>query len=232
MTYNSAWKLANISGSSKIISGRDKDGDETFRSYTPVSRIDAKGYLDLVIKVYFPLPPNFPEGGVISQYLHALEVGSRVKISGPNGQLTYEGDGAFLFLRENVKRTYKSFSFVGGGSGVTPLYQIIQHLLDEPHKQFDMRFLFANRSEADILIREELEELSEKNVLKLCHTLDAPGEKWTGYKGFISELMIDEFFDKARKDHLALICGPPRMASSVKEIFVNKGFAKENIYVF
>ena len=50
--------------------------------------VDKRGSVDLLIKVYFPCE-KFPKGGQLTQYLHSLQVGARVRISGPKGRLTY-----------------------------------------------------------------------------------------------------------------------------------------------
>jgi NAD(P)H-flavin reductase len=169
---------------------------------------------------------------VISQYLYNLEVGSSVKIAGPNGRLIYEKNGSIRFLREGISRKYKTFSLIGGGSGITPLFQVIQHLMDEKHLKFDIRLLFANKTEADILIKDRLDELHKEKSLQVAYSLDSPSENWTGFKGFVSDAMIREFLDRASEEHLVLICGPPIMNKSLNEILKQEGFDQKNIYVF
>ena len=191
-------------GFSRLISGLDKEGEETFRSYTPISRVDTDGHFDILLKVYFPVE-RFPEGGVVSQYLYNLAVGSKIKIAGPNGRLVYEKNGVIRFLRENVTKKYKRFSFIGGGSGITPLYQVIQHQLDD---------------------------LAKQNLLKVAYCLDFPDNSWTGFKGFVTEDMITQFFERASEDHLVLICGPPPMTKSLTETFKKVGHDASNVYVF
>lgn len=46
----------------------DEQGNEVQRSYTPTSSDDELGYVDFVIKVYYPLLPRFPEGTFASHY--------------------------------------------------------------------------------------------------------------------------------------------------------------------
>jgi len=168
----------------------------------------------------------------MSLYLYKLEVGSRVKISGPEGSLIYQKDGNMRFLNENKTRRYNKFSFIGGGSGVTPLYQVIQHLLDERHHKFDLRLLLANVTEADILIRERLDDLKKKGLVKVGYTLDSPHGSWNEFRGFVNDIMISEFFQKPSDDHLALICGPPTMNKSVSEILRQMGFKDHNVHIF
>ena len=56
-----------------------------------MSKVDQTGSFDLLIKVYFPCE-KFPEGGAMTQYLHALPEGSRVRIAGPFGLLKFQGN--------------------------------------------------------------------------------------------------------------------------------------------
>lgn len=48
---------------------------------------------------------------------------------------------------------------VGGGTGITPLYQIIQYATEEENNGIrpNITLLFANRTEDDILVKSELE---------------------------------------------------------------------------
>jgi NAD(P)H-flavin reductase len=48
------------------------EGEEISRKYTPISLVTQKGYVDFLIKVYRPLLPRFPEGGIMSQYVDTL----------------------------------------------------------------------------------------------------------------------------------------------------------------
>lgn len=67
------------------------NGEDVIRAYTPVSSDDDLGYMDLLIKVYFKnVHPNFPNGGLMSQYIHELEVGQTLLIRGPTGRLVIE----------------------------------------------------------------------------------------------------------------------------------------------
>lgn len=46
------------------------------RPYTPISSDDDKGFVDLMIKVYFRnVHPKFPDGGKMTQYLEGMKIG-------------------------------------------------------------------------------------------------------------------------------------------------------------
>jgi NAD(P)H-flavin reductase len=100
------------------------------RKYTPVSVIFDQGKFDLLIKVYFRnVHPQFPEGGLMSQYLNELSLNSNIKVRGPFGKLQYLGDGHFKILKKFKPLTYmeRKFSKIGmlaGGTGITPFYQV------------------------------------------------------------------------------------------------------------
>jgi Na+-transporting NADH:ubiquinone oxidoreductase subunit NqrF len=49
------------------------------------------GYVDFVIKVYFPnTHPKFSEGGKMSYYVDNLKLGETIELKGPKGNLEYK----------------------------------------------------------------------------------------------------------------------------------------------
>lgn len=62
------------------------NGEDVIRAYTPVSSDADLGFMDLLIKVYFKIE-RFPNGGLMSQHIHGLEVGQTLLIRGPTGRL-------------------------------------------------------------------------------------------------------------------------------------------------
>lgn len=213
------------------IHGKDKDGELISRSYTPISRIDQKGSLDLLIKVYFP-NERFPDGGQLTQFLHGLEEGSRVRIAGPKGKVKYQNKGYFFFKKKNMGKTFKKISMVAGGSGITPLYQIIQHLRDEGIGTFQVSLIFANKFKKDIVLEKELKELADCGMIKLFFTLDNPDKDWKGLTGFVNKEKIEKCFPTASNDHLVMTCGPRLMNKDVIKSCTELGFKEDNIFKF
>jgi cytochrome-b5 reductase len=111
----------------------------------------------------------------------------------------------------------KKVNMIAGGSGITPMLQIIKAILKDTSDLTTISLLFANRSEEDILCREELEQIRDKfpHRFKLWFTLDTPPTKegggWKYGSGFISEEMLKSALFPASGDTLTLICGPPPM---------------------
>lgn len=86
--------------------GTKDDGSPSFavRPYTPISPPDARGYFDLIIKVY-------PDGKM-TQHLSSLKVGDALDVKGPIIKLPY---------KPNMK---KIIGMVAGGTGITPMLQV------------------------------------------------------------------------------------------------------------
>lgn len=93
------------------------------------------------------------------------------------------------------------------------MLQLIRAILKDPEDPTQCSLLFANQTEKDIILREDLEELQAQhpNRFKLWFTLDHPPEGWAYSKGFVSADMIRERLPAPGEDTLLLLCGPPPM---------------------
>ncbi|XP_065169603.1 NADH-cytochrome b5 reductase 2 isoform X2 [Atheta coriaria] len=194
------------------------DDDLIIRSYTPVSSDDDHGYVDLVVKIYFKnVHPRFPDGGKMTQYLENLKIGDTIDVRGPSGRLQYLGAGQFSIkkLRKDPPTitTAKRVNMIAGGTGITPMLQLIRHITKDPSDKTELRLLFANQTEKDILVRQELEQVAKDfpQQFKLWYTLDTPGDGWKYSSGFVNDVMLKEHFFEPSKDTLNVMCGPPPM---------------------
>jgi cytochrome-b5 reductase len=57
---------------------------------------------------------------------------------------------------------FEHVGLVGGGSGITPLYQILGHALKDKNNATKFTLLYGNLTEEDILLRQELDNLKKK----------------------------------------------------------------------
>ncbi|XP_063379757.1 NADH-cytochrome b5 reductase 2 isoform X1 [Cydia fagiglandana] len=192
--------------------------DLVIRAYTPVSSDEEKGYVDLVIKVYFKnVHPKFPDGGKMSQHLENMKLGETIDVRGPSGRLQYVGNGQFLIkkLRKDppTKVVVKKLNMIAGGTGITPMLQLIRHICSDVNDHTELRLLFANQTEEDILLRNELENYANNypNQFKLWYTIDRADPGWKYRTGFINDEMIGAHMFPAGEDTLVLMCGPPPM---------------------
>ncbi|XP_029455967.1 NADH-cytochrome b5 reductase 3 isoform X1 [Rhinatrema bivittatum] len=194
------------------------DGNLVVRPYTPVTSDDERGYVDLVVKIYFRgVHPKFPEGGKMSQYLENLKIGDCIDFRGPSGLLVYKGKGAFA-IRPDKKsdatiKQVKRLGMIAGGTGITPMLQLIRTIMKDKDDPTICYLLFANQTEKDILLRDELEEIQTRfsKAFKLWYTLDQAPENWDYSQGFVNEDLIRDHMPSPQDDTLILMCGPPPM---------------------
>ncbi|GAB1607974.1 NADH-cytochrome b5 reductase 3-like isoform X2 [Argonauta hians] len=197
------------------------NGELVVRPYTPTSSDDDKGYMDLVIKVYHKnVHPKFPDGGKMSQYVEGLDIGDYIEVKGPSGLLTYHGNGEFHIKPDKksapVPVTVKKIGMIAGGTGITPMLQIITQVMKESRHDLELSLLFANQTEKDILLRPELEKISEDHPdqFRLWYTVDRAEAGWEYSTGFVNEEMIKQHLPAPADDVLVLMCGPPPMINA------------------
>ncbi|KAK7264951.1 hypothetical protein RJT34_32565 [Clitoria ternatea] len=178
--------------------GQDDEGKPKFviRPYTPISDPESKGYFDLLIKVY-------PEGKM-SQHFASLKPGDVVEVKGPIEKLRYT---------PNMK---KHIGMIAGGTGITPMLQVIEAILKNPDDKTQISLLYANVSPDDILLQEKLDILATSHPnLKVFYTVDNPTKNWKGGAGYISKDMVVKGLPGPSDDTLILVCGPPGMMKHV-----------------
>ena len=167
-----------------MIKGKDNEGKPVIRAYTPTSPNTDVGFVDLVIKVYFPCP-EYPLGGKLSQFIGNLNIGDEIDIKGPIGEITYLGRGKFTIHKVGELHC-KRITLIGAGTGITPLLQIAAACLRDPEDDTKLRLVFANRREEDILCRRIVDNMVKKYPKQFeCHyVLSKPPNDWeTSGKG-------------------------------------------------
>jgi cytochrome-b5 reductase len=133
-----------------------------------------------------------------------------------------------IFSKKIWKRKYKNFYMVAGGTGITPIYQIIQFITEnELELSPNLTLLFANRTEDDILLQNELKEFEEKNPkVKVFYSVDKSiKENWNGFVGYIDEEKVAKSMGDFAKDipnTVFLSCGPPILSNIVEKIWRTK----------
>lgn len=208
--------------------------EEIERKYTPCTSDDEVGYVDLVIKVYKSgVVERFPDGGKMSQYMDTLKPGDSLDISGPWGMNEYLGKGKFMIGKREVNCT--KLGMMAGGTGITPMLQVMAAILKDPKDPTVISLLYANQTEDDILVRDMLEELQQKHPgrMKVWYTVDRSPPNWKYSTGFITDEMIKEHLPAPGSDTLVLMCGPPPMVKFACQQNLDKlGYAKDRQVAF
>ncbi|PCG91367.1 Cytochrome b5 [Penicillium occitanis (nom. inval.)] len=183
------------------------DGELVCRSYTPTSNNFDLGRLELVIKCY-------PDGLLTGKYLANLKLGEKVQFRGPKGAMRYRNG------------LCKRIGMIAGGTGITPMYQLIRAICEDDTDTTEISLIYANRSEEDILLRRELERFAAaypKN-LNIWYMLDHPPQKWAYGEGYVAPEVIRERLPEPSPETKVMLCGPPGMVNASKKALVSLGF--------
>ncbi|GAA6003716.1 uncharacterized protein JCM10292_000700 [Rhodotorula paludigena] len=188
-------------------------GELVQRAYTPVSREGAKGFLDLLVKIYFRTPA-YPEGGRMTLGFEELQVGDTVDFKGPLGSFEWLGQGTCKW--RGVERKVKHLGIICGGSGITPILQVLRGVLHDPlDTTTQVHVLNANRTESDILLRSELDALAAlagPDRMRMHLVLSQPPGDWPANAcGRIGREHIEKCMPPASEDALVLMCAPPAL---------------------
>jgi cytochrome-b5 reductase len=219
----------------------DEDGKAIMRSYTPVTDNHSVGQVALVVKVYKPCE-KFPQGGRMSQHLDQLKIGDMILVKGPKGHTEYTGHGKFTVKplgRPMEQRSARQFCMMAGGTGITPMLQILHAIFRDPtDTDTRVRLLYANQTEDDILVRKELEDLAAEfpDRFRLWYTLDRPPQQssWKYDTGFINKAMIEQhLLFETKTGTQFFMCGPPPMIKfACQPALQELGFTEKDWVVF
>ena len=199
------------------------------RSYTPISEITDKGYMDMLVKVYFA--GNGSPGGKMSLAMDSLPIGHFIEMKGSIGKFEYKGRG--LCLVQGKERRVNSFNMICGGSGITPIYQVFRAIMRDAEDRTRCTILDGNRLFEDILCKEELDALAEGNDHKctLLHTLTKATDQWQGLRGRITGKLVAERCIKDQNS-LVLICGPEALEKAMHVALLEQGWKDDQLMFF
>ena len=156
---------------------------------------------------------------MMTQYLDNMKIGDTILVSGPKGRFNYE------------KNKYNKLGMIAGGTGITPMLQVIEEILKHPDDKTEIALLYGNLTEQDIILRDRLEELARKHSqFTLYHVLNEPPANWTQGVGFITQEMIEKYLPPVGEKMNILMCGPPPMLGAMKSHLEKLGMKRGEHY--
>ena len=137
-----------------------------------------------------------PNGFVSPWVQDTWQVGQKLTISGPQGQLYYER-----------LRDAKKVVALAGGVGITP-FKAMAYALRDGLEDFDLTIIYGSRTEAGIVYKKELEEVAAAcDKVHVVHVLS--DEEKPGYEhGFITAELIRKY---GGGEYSIFMCGPQGM---------------------
>lgn len=183
------------------------DGKDITRSYSICS--DVNEPLAIGIKKV--------EKGIVSSYFNDVaKAGDEVEVSFPMGN----------FKMSKVEGRYVA---IAAGSGVTPVLSIAK--LINRTKDGHLDLFYANRNEASIMFKAELEALS-KDKVKTTHIFSEEEKE-----GVMFGMMTEEVITEIIKSNLELlkaqgfyICGPEPVIINAQNVLKRFGVADDKIF--
>ncbi|TSD85971.1 phenylacetate-CoA oxygenase/reductase subunit PaaK [Mycobacterium sp. KBS0706] len=193
------------------------DGEDMRRSYSICSGPD-DGELRIAVKRV--------EGGVFSDWVNrTLQPGDEIEVMTPTGRF-----GAPCIPER--PRIHVGFA---AGSGITPVLSILRGVLArEPDSRF---FLFyGNRSTAEILFREALEELKDRFLgrLSVFHVLSQEEQDLAVLTGRLDDEKVRRLLRlvvPAEAVDEVYLCGPEAMSREIAATLAELGIGPEKVHV-
>ena len=214
--FNEDWDKFNLWRFKSVVD------EPVVRAYSMANYPLEKGLLKFTIRVAFP--PGYKDDippGMMSSWLFNLKPGDEVTVSGPYGE---------FFARE----TDKEMCFVGGGAGMAPMRSHIFDQLLRLDSKRKMTFWYGARSLKEAFFVDEFDKLQAEHpnfTWHLALSEPLPEDNWTGYTGFIHQVLEKEYLSKhpAPEDLEYYMCGPGVMNKAVINMLLNQGVERENI---
>jgi ferredoxin-NADP reductase len=152
------------------------------------------------------------EDGEVSPYLtEQARQGDRFEVRGPIG-------GYFVWQSEHAD----PLLLVAGGSGVVPFRAMLRHRARSA-STIPARLLYSSRSLADVIYRDELEQLADGVDVILTLTREQP-PGWSGHARRVDTELLSEVAWPAEQGALAYVCGPTSFVEAVAEGLVALGY--------
>ena len=142
----------------------------------------------------------------VTNELYSMKPGDELIIRDVWGAIAYKGEGYFI----------------AGGAGITPFIAILRQLKKD-NKIGSNQLYFSNRTEKDIILHDELDEILGKNAHYIVTDSDDPKYK----KSYINkEFLTQEIKDFKRPFY---ICGPDKMISDLSKTLTELGADPESV---
>ena len=193
------------------------------RAYTPISNDSDVGYFELLIKIY-------SDGEMTQKLMNNIDINDYIECKGPLGSINYHKPSS-LKITEGLNK-YRSLNvakigMLAGGTGITPMYQIIKYM--HQNKDTDstkVSLMFSNKTEKDILLKDELDEIVKTNEnIKIYYIISSND-------GHIDLEMIQNNLFPPNQDVAVMYCGPTGFNKTMKKLLNQIGHEKSNILRF
>lgn len=187
-----------------------KGRDSVMRAYSVSSVPSAKEHIELIIR-------RVPEGICTTWVFDHLKEGMKVSFSGPYGEF-------------HLSDTDAPIIFIAGGSGMAPIWSMIQHM-KEVGIQRKTVYFFGAVSQKDLFYVDELNQLAQElSWFSFIPALsnEPPDSNWCAERGIITDVVARHFPDTSK--HEAYLCGSPGMINACISTLTKCGMPEDKIF--
>jgi phenol/toluene 2-monooxygenase (NADH) P5/A5 len=159
-------------------------------------------------------------GGRATGYVHQqMQVGERVRLSGPYGRFFVKKSAAVPTI------------FMAGGSGLSSPRSMILDLLGEG-STLPITLVYGQRTREELYYHDEFLALAKAhpNFTYVPALSGEPeGSAWQGFRGYVHEA-AKHHFDNDFRGHKAYLCGPPLMIDACISTLMQGRLFERDIY--
>jgi propane monooxygenase reductase component len=187
-------------------------GSDEYRAYSMANTPRTTDHLEFIIKI-------FPGGRFSGLLDDGFIIGQELEIKGPYG---------VFMLREKEPA---DIICVGGGSGMAPLWSLLNNMA-ERGIQRKATYFYGARTSKDLFYLDQLHDLAHRlpgfrfiPALSMATAEDA----WDGEMGLITEV-LDRHLKENQMHTQAYLCGPPPMIDAAIPVLLSKGISEDRIF--
>lgn len=205
-----------------------KNPEPTYRAYSMANHPAEGNIVMLNIRIATPPFDRVNGGfmkvnpGICSSYIFSRKPGDKVMVSGPFGE---------FFLKNNENE----MMFIGGGAGMAPMRSHLFHLFHTVKEtKRKVTFWYGARSWREVFYYDQFMDIQANFpnfTFNLALSDPQPEDNWTGHKGFIHQVIYDQYVSKHEEPEEIdyYLCGPPMMNDAVNKMLYDLGVPNENI---
>ena len=172
----------------------------------------------------------------MSEHLFSMTPGQTLSFKGPIPKYPWTAN------------KHKHITLICGGTGITPMYQLMRTIFNNPDDTTKVSLVFGNIKEEDILLREEFQKLENEfpKRFRAFYTLESPPDNWPYGRGMITKELLKEVMPDPKTENIKVfVCGPlglynalsgtkpsPQDQGELTGILKELGYSKEQVFKF
>jgi len=169
----------------------------------------------------FHLIVEINEAGKGSAFFKNIQIGQEVEVMAPLGQ---------FIVSEKVEGKSEKLLFVATGSGIVPIWSMINDLLINKGETRAMRLHWGMRKEEDLFFVDDLNQLAEEHPNFVFDiVLSKPSEDWDLCSGHVQDCLRRDFVT-GLEGWEAYVCGKPEVVADIVDTLTELKISPTDIY--